>query len=43
LAAFRSSYAFWFAVSSFWEEARLVSKVSFICERMPKISPDCGA
>mmetsp|Transcript_24564 Transcript_24564/g.52121 ORF Transcript_24564/g.52121 Transcript_24564/m.52121 type:complete len:205 (-) Transcript_24564:720-1334(-) len=41
-AALRSSYAFWFAISSFCDSERFDSKVSFICRRMPKISPDWG-
>mmetsp|Transcript_17140 Transcript_17140/g.34745 ORF Transcript_17140/g.34745 Transcript_17140/m.34745 type:complete len:218 (-) Transcript_17140:357-1010(-) len=39
-AAFSSSYAWRFHVSSFCVSARLLSKVSFICLRIPKISPD---
>mmetsp|Transcript_157935 Transcript_157935/g.274166 ORF Transcript_157935/g.274166 Transcript_157935/m.274166 type:complete len:206 (+) Transcript_157935:197-814(+) len=42
-AALRSSYAFWFAISSFCDADKLDSNVSFICVKMPKISPDCGA
>mmetsp|Transcript_72281 Transcript_72281/g.233898 ORF Transcript_72281/g.233898 Transcript_72281/m.233898 type:complete len:246 (+) Transcript_72281:829-1566(+) len=42
-AAFKSSYAFWFAFSSFCESAKLDSNVSFICLKIPNISPDCGA
>mmetsp|Transcript_31812 Transcript_31812/g.85143 ORF Transcript_31812/g.85143 Transcript_31812/m.85143 type:complete len:284 (+) Transcript_31812:626-1477(+) len=42
-AALSSSYAFWFAISSFWVSDMSFSKVSFICCKIPKISPDCGA
>mmetsp|Transcript_71031 Transcript_71031/g.130937 ORF Transcript_71031/g.130937 Transcript_71031/m.130937 type:complete len:206 (-) Transcript_71031:199-816(-) len=41
-AAFKSSYAFWLAISSFCEAERLDSNVSFICFKIPKIWPDCG-
>mmetsp|Transcript_80421 Transcript_80421/g.206986 ORF Transcript_80421/g.206986 Transcript_80421/m.206986 type:complete len:307 (+) Transcript_80421:430-1350(+) len=41
-AAFTSANACCAAISSFCESERSASKVSFICRRMPKISPDRG-
>ena len=41
--ALRSSYAVWLYISSFCEFSKFVSNVSFICFKMPKIAPDCGA
>mmetsp|Transcript_21695 Transcript_21695/g.67668 ORF Transcript_21695/g.67668 Transcript_21695/m.67668 type:complete len:214 (-) Transcript_21695:723-1364(-) len=43
LAFFSSSYSCWFSSSSVCVLLRFDSKVSCICWRMPKISPDCGA
>merc|ERR1719240_1849786 len=43
LADFICSYSSCAASSSFCDVERFDSKVSFICLRMPKIWPDCGA
>eukprot|EP00972_Heterocapsa_arctica_P046481 6860483-Heterocapsa_arctica.AAC.1 len=37
------SCVFWSAICSFCGAERLGSRVSFVCSRMPKISPGCGA
>ena len=39
-AALRSSYACWLCISSFCELDKLLSKVSFICFKIPKMAPD---